>query len=133
MKISSSEMPLRPLSVLVNFFFFFFLPNAFSCPLMVWAASLIKVSSYFLMQLHLQLIYLFILVFSPALNGLWKVEKKIQSAFWRTLDSRINAGMCICIFLKAKRKRAFKKSNETDLRLIGLPALISFTFKILVF
>lgn len=48
---------------------------------MVWAASLIKVSSYFLMQLYLQLIYLFILVFSPALRGLWKVEKKIRLLF----------------------------------------------------
>lgn len=73
-------MPLCPLSVLINFFPFF-LPNAFSCPLMVWAASLIRMSSYSLMQLHLQLIYLFILVSIPALNGLWKVEKKIQSAF----------------------------------------------------
>lgn len=51
------------LSVSSPIFFSFFLPNAFSCPLLVWAASLIKVSSYFLMQLPLQLIYLFILVF----------------------------------------------------------------------
>lgn len=42
--------------------FSFFLPNAFSYLLMVWAASLMKVSSSFLMQLPLQLICLFVLV-----------------------------------------------------------------------
>lgn len=57
-----------------------------------------KVSTYFLMQLPLQPIDLFIFVFSSALKRLWKVEKKIQSAFWGTLDSRINAGKYICIF-----------------------------------
>lgn len=74
---------LSVLSVLISVCFFppILLSNAFSCLLMVWAASLMNVSSSFPMQLPLQLIYLLIFVFSSALNGLWKVEKKIQSAF----------------------------------------------------
>lgn len=125
-------MSLCPLSVLISVppTPTFFLPNAFSCLFMVWAASLMKVSSYFLIQLPLQLIYLSIFVFSSALNGFWKVEKKIQSTFWGALDSWINAGMYICIFKrKTKRKIASIKNNETDLKLIGLSVLYPFIFQ----
>lgn len=94
--------------------FSFFLPNAFSCLLMVWAAPLMKVSSSFLMQLPLPLICLFVLVQLISERALESREEN-PVCFWGTLNSRINAGMYICM-LKTKRKRAFKKNNETDLK-----------------